>query len=245
MRLRSLSVYACAILALMLLAGCSAVGGEDVPVSTGPAFQDVDPDPIRIGVTPGGDALPLWVADREGLFGDAGVEAEIVVFESSAERDAALAGGSIDAFVGGIASAMALEISGAPVALVATLADPARSGETTGAALPEGASDGLSTDPVFLGIADHYLALPSGLLASRAVLQAYNAAVVRIQADPGGYRDLLAEVARIDDVSVSTRYLAAAAPGRSLVESLLVQQETGGNGSPAPGCDDLVLDIVR
>jgi ABC-type nitrate/sulfonate/bicarbonate transport system substrate-binding protein len=237
-------VYACAVLALLLVSGCSATNGDAAPAA-GPAFQDVDPDPITVGIAPGGDALPLRVAEREGLFADAGVEVVIVAFESPEERDAALAGGSIDAFVGGIASAVALESSGVPVALVATLTDPAGSGETSGTALPDGVTDGLSAEPVFLGVADHYLALPSGLLASRGVLQAYNAAVVRIQADPAAYRDLLAEAVRSDDVSVSTRYLAAAAPGRSRVEGLLRQMGASGEGSPAPGYDDLVLDIVR
>ncbi|MGE5553373.1 MAG: ABC transporter substrate-binding protein [Betaproteobacteria bacterium] len=51
---------------------------------------------IRIGFMPAEDELPLWVAEKEGLFAKEGVKVELVTFASAIERDTALQAGQID-----------------------------------------------------------------------------------------------------------------------------------------------------
>jgi len=74
--------------------------------------------PVVIGTLPTEDALPLWVAEDEGLFEAAGIDSvEIVTFQSAMERDTAFAAGEIDAFMGDIIAAAQLESSGMPVTI--------------------------------------------------------------------------------------------------------------------------------
>ena len=56
-----------------------------------------DDNKIRLGILPVIDTLPLIVADAEGLFKEAGLDVELIVFNSALEKEAALTGGSIDA----------------------------------------------------------------------------------------------------------------------------------------------------
>lgn len=51
---------------------------------------------IRIGTMPTEDILPMWVAEEEGLFENAGVDAEIVVFDSAQGLSAALTADEVD-----------------------------------------------------------------------------------------------------------------------------------------------------
>lgn len=51
---------------------------------------------IRIGFMPAEDELPLWVAEKEGLFAKEGVKVELVNFASAVERDTALQAGRVD-----------------------------------------------------------------------------------------------------------------------------------------------------
>jgi NitT/TauT family transport system substrate-binding protein len=55
--------------------------------------------PLRVGVLPDADSLPLLVAQDEGLFAAEGVEASLVPFKTAIERDAALQSGAIDGAV--------------------------------------------------------------------------------------------------------------------------------------------------
>lgn len=74
--------------------------------------------PMRIGTLPTEDALPLWVAERDGVFEKVGLtDVSIVVFESARERDAALVAGEIDALVGDLIAAAELEAGGTAVAV--------------------------------------------------------------------------------------------------------------------------------
>jgi NitT/TauT family transport system substrate-binding protein len=80
-----------------------------------------EPQPIRIGVLPTEDALPLWVAEQRGLFGAAGIDVEIVTFQAAQERDAAFSSGSIDAYMGDIIASSMLEAGGSPVSLATVM----------------------------------------------------------------------------------------------------------------------------
>lgn len=69
--------------------GCSR-GGED----GGPASGSVDT--VTIGTLATEDMLPYWVAGQEGLFEQAGIDADIVVFQSATELIAGISSGSVD-----------------------------------------------------------------------------------------------------------------------------------------------------
>ena len=101
--------------AVLLMTGCAA---ED----TEPAETDTDAPvelrTVRIGTLPTEDALPLWVAEAEGIFADLGLdEVEIITFQAAQERDAAFASGAIDAYMGDIIAAALMEAGGTPVTI--------------------------------------------------------------------------------------------------------------------------------
>jgi NitT/TauT family transport system substrate-binding protein len=94
------------------LSGCATSAEE-------PEEQvDVDPIPLRIGTLPTEDALPLWAAEENGLFAEAGLdEIEIITFQSAAERDAAFVAGEIDAYMGDMIAAAQMESQDVPVTI--------------------------------------------------------------------------------------------------------------------------------
>ena len=53
-------------------------------------------DVLKIGTLHIEDAVPLFLAEREGFFREAGVPVELVPFQSALERDSALTAGAID-----------------------------------------------------------------------------------------------------------------------------------------------------
>ncbi len=93
---------------------------DDAPATEGTA-KDAEPAVVRFGTLPTEDALPLWVAESEGLFEEAGLDVEIVVFPSAQERDAALTAGAIDAHMGDIIAASLLENAGIPVSIATVM----------------------------------------------------------------------------------------------------------------------------
>lgn len=97
-------------LAVSALSGCTPAATN----STG-GGSAVAPAKIRIGTLTTEDALPLWVAERDGLFKKAGLDVSITVFQSAQERDAALTAKSIDGFMGDMIAASALRAGGVPV----------------------------------------------------------------------------------------------------------------------------------
>lgn len=102
----------CLLLALSLVA-CStpaAPSGSGTGTTSAPT-----PTAIRIGTLPTEDSLPLWVAERDGLFTKAGLSVTITSFQSAQERDAALAAGAIDGFMGDMIAASLLRAGGVPV----------------------------------------------------------------------------------------------------------------------------------
>ena len=243
-------VLLCAVVALWAMVGCSSAqesSSTTTPDAGGPAFADVEPDDMSIGIVAGGEALPLVVADRSGLFREAGVIVTITRFATPAERDAALAAGTIDAIVGTLQDAAALEAAGTPVAMISVLADPARGLESTAApaAGADTASFGLSGERAYLIVSDYYVALPAGLLGARAVLEASDGAVVRIQADPAAHQTVLAEIVGADVAVAGGAYPPSLAPGPTEVEQQLASLVAAGQGLGDITAADLVLDIGR
>lgn len=100
----------CIVFALLMLSGCSSTASEeaaDVP--------EVDAAVVRIGTMPTEDILPLWIAEDEGLFEEAGVQAEVITFDSAQTLSAALTAGEVDMAMTDIMRAVKLCESGAPV----------------------------------------------------------------------------------------------------------------------------------
>jgi NitT/TauT family transport system substrate-binding protein len=104
----SLAVVLSAVLVLALVA-CSTSASK---TRTG---AEVKPAKVRIGTLPTEDSLPLWVAEKQGLFVKAGLEMQLVPFASAQERDAALTAGAIDGFMGDLIAAASLRAGGVPV----------------------------------------------------------------------------------------------------------------------------------
>lgn len=82
---------------------------------------------LKFGTLPTEDALPFWVAEKEGFFAKAGLTVEIVTFSSAQERDVAFVSGAIDAFMGDLIAAALLNAAGtrATVATVMLGSTPA------------------------------------------------------------------------------------------------------------------------
>ncbi|MGE5623451.1 MAG: ABC transporter substrate-binding protein [Methanocella sp.] len=78
--------------------------------------------PLRLGLLPTQTALAFLVADRNGCFQEAGVEVELLYFNSGQERDTAVLTGNIDAFHAGWANGVILWQGGAKIAGVALTA---------------------------------------------------------------------------------------------------------------------------
>lgn len=113
---RAIAIALLATLLVGLLPGCANEPAEE-PV----AGEPVAPAPVRIGVLPTEDSLPLWVAAEEGLFEEAGLDVEFVNFQAAQERDAAFAAGEIDAFMGDIIASALLEQGGSGVTIATVM----------------------------------------------------------------------------------------------------------------------------
>ena len=70
------------VLGFLLLAGCTAKPTESTP--------------LKVAVLPVLDTLPLYVAEKEGFFADAGIQVELIPVGSAPERDQLMQSGQID-----------------------------------------------------------------------------------------------------------------------------------------------------
>lgn len=322
-------VVAAAASALLGLAGCAKKASA--PATDGTAIE-ATPEPIRIGVLPTEDSLPLWVAEQQGLFQKAGIDVKIVTFQAAQERDAAFASGSIDAYMGDIIASAMLEAGGSPVSLVTVMlgatpqqgrfgivakpgskadkltglagvpigtssasiqeyvvdklmasagveADqvkkeivpkvPVRlellmSGKLEAAALPEpllslaekqGAvliaddTKGENLTQTVLGVSDKYLAVPGGMVTVGRLLDVWDEAVDVVNANPGAWRALLVDKARlpepIKDTYVVNEYPKAQAPSEQMVTPVLEWMRAKGLLKTELGYSDLVQEIPR
>ncbi|MDO5334507.1 MAG: MetQ/NlpA family ABC transporter substrate-binding protein [Coriobacteriia bacterium] len=84
-------VMACALAAMaFVLAGCGASGDAKDQGSSAEIKK------VTLGTLATEDILPMWVAEDQKLFADAGVECDIEVFQSATELIAAVNAGDVD-----------------------------------------------------------------------------------------------------------------------------------------------------
>lgn len=76
--------------------------------------------PMRFGVLPVLDTLPLQVAARDGLFAKHGLDVELVKFMSALERDTAMQAGQIDGYFGDLIATYLLISRDVPMRIVLT-----------------------------------------------------------------------------------------------------------------------------
>ncbi|HQO63131.1 MAG TPA: MetQ/NlpA family ABC transporter substrate-binding protein [Syntrophorhabdus sp.] len=75
---------------------------------------------IQFGTLPVIQALPLFVAAEKGYFKDAGLDVELVPFNSAMEKDVAMSAGQISGYFGDMITPMVLTANGTLVKIVAT-----------------------------------------------------------------------------------------------------------------------------
>lgn len=75
----------------------------------------VDFAPVRIGTMPTEDFLPMWAAEKDGMFAEAGVDVELLTFDSAQALSAAIAAGEVDMAMVDVPRAVKLCESGTPV----------------------------------------------------------------------------------------------------------------------------------
>ncbi len=90
--MRRLTLTVSILILGLLLAACGGAAPEPVT--------------LRIGVLPILDALPMYVAEAEGYFEEAGVTVEFVPVSSAAERDQLMQAGQIDGMINDLVSTM-------------------------------------------------------------------------------------------------------------------------------------------
>jgi NitT/TauT family transport system substrate-binding protein len=100
-----------AIIAVHGLLGCSP-GDQEKGAKSSP--------PIQFGTLPVIQALPLFVAAEKGYFKEAGLNIELVPFNSAMEKDVAMSAGQISGYFGDMITPMVLTANNTLVKIVAT-----------------------------------------------------------------------------------------------------------------------------
>ncbi|NOY97924.1 MAG: ABC transporter substrate-binding protein [Chloroflexi bacterium] len=80
----------------ILLAACAPSEAAPTEAPAGQPSAESEPVTFKVAVLPIVDALPMYVADQEGLFANYGVAVEFVPVASAPERDQLLAAGQVD-----------------------------------------------------------------------------------------------------------------------------------------------------
>jgi NitT/TauT family transport system substrate-binding protein len=75
---------------------------------------------MRFGTLPVLQSLPLYVARDKGFFGKAGVDVELIPFNTAAEKDIALTTKNIDGYFGDLFTPIVMKSNGRDVRIVAT-----------------------------------------------------------------------------------------------------------------------------
>lgn len=107
---KTVSILVALLLSAGMLFGCSAPGATSKSAEGG---NDV----VRIGTMPTEDMLPLWVAEKAGLFASSDVNAEIISFDSAQGLSAAITAGEVDMAMTDVMRAIKLTESGSPVVM--------------------------------------------------------------------------------------------------------------------------------
>lgn len=106
---RSVSIFALIVAAAMVFCALYGCGSSD--------DAHIDFAPIKIGTMPTEDMLPAWVAEKDGIFADEGIDVEIESFDSASALSAAIASGDVDMAMVDVMRAVKLCESGTPVVL--------------------------------------------------------------------------------------------------------------------------------
>jgi NitT/TauT family transport system substrate-binding protein len=92
----------------------------------GPAFSAETPRgtqassaPIKFGVLPVIQALPVFVAAEKGFFKEAGLDVELVTFNSALDKDVAFTSNQIAGYFGDLQTCIVLNGNNAPIKIVA------------------------------------------------------------------------------------------------------------------------------
>lgn len=93
----------------LLLTGC-AKAGKEAPENNAPEIK-----PIKLGVLPIEDNLPLYLAEAENMFGKAGLQVQLIPFDSARERDVAMQAGKIDGELADLVAVALLKKGGTDV----------------------------------------------------------------------------------------------------------------------------------
>src|SRR5512143_4330696 len=86
---------------LVVLVLFSVLLGACSPAAAPAAVEDPT---LKIGVLPILDALPMYVADAQGYFKDAGINVEFLPVASAAERDQIMQAGQADGMINDLIS---------------------------------------------------------------------------------------------------------------------------------------------
>jgi NitT/TauT family transport system substrate-binding protein len=78
---------------------------------------------MKFGVLPALQALPLFVAESRGLFSKHGVDVELILFNTTAEKDIALVSGSLQGCFADLVTPMILKGNGRDIVVVAKTYD--------------------------------------------------------------------------------------------------------------------------
>lgn len=95
------AILLCGALALSMTA-CggneTANSGSETPMSSAPAAEHTQEtaDVIRVGVLSIEDSLPVFAAEQENMFAEAGLQVEIYPFKSSSDQSKAVEAGELD-----------------------------------------------------------------------------------------------------------------------------------------------------
>lgn len=96
-RILTVLALACAALVLTLTACSSSSSSSSASGSASNSASNAEPTHVVIGTLATEDILPYWVAESEGLFKEAGIDAQITVFQSATELIAGVTSGAVDA----------------------------------------------------------------------------------------------------------------------------------------------------
>jgi len=90
-----------AAIAALFVVGCGSDDAVDAVDTTDANEVVVEAKllPVKVGTLATDDLLPLWVAQQEGFLSDAGLDVEIITFQSPMESRAAMTAGEIDALM--------------------------------------------------------------------------------------------------------------------------------------------------
>lgn len=103
-------------ISVALLGGCAA---KPAPTDTKAATDAAKS--MKIGTLQTDDLLPLWVAQDKGYLKSAGLDVEIIVFQSAQEQIAAITSGEIDGIMTDMVVSTQLTASGTPMRAVTVM----------------------------------------------------------------------------------------------------------------------------